>query len=303
MGLFNTNYSKPGPGIYKNAPKKKGLRLFYDILFRKIWELIRLNVLYILTLIPTFAVVFLLAGMISNQTGMTSDALMLLSERLGAGFSEVDAARISITTDLLTRLYISLFFTIFWGGGPATAGFVYILRSYIWEDPVFPVSDFFEHIKSNFRQSITVWIIDIAAFTVMCYAYFFYGSLAGVLYYLKYVILVLAFFYTLLHLFIYHLLITYKLTIGKLYKNAALFALSSLPWCVLTIAATAFIILIFPAIGFSAGSQRISIFFITLSFAFILILLYGVCGLIIEFNTCRQIRKYIKEDSGVERNE
>ena len=35
MGIFNRNYSTPGPGISKDAPKKKGLNLFYEILFRK----------------------------------------------------------------------------------------------------------------------------------------------------------------------------------------------------------------------------------------------------------------------------
>lgn len=299
MGIFNRNYSTPGPGISKDAPKKKGLHLFYEIFFRKFWKLIQLNLLYILTLIPTFAVVFVLSGMISNRLGMSSDTLSSLA---GTTFSEVDAARLSITMDLLIRLFVSLFFTIFWGGGPATAGFVYILRSFIWEEPVFLASDFFSHVKSNFRQSLIVWVIDIIVFTVMCYAYFFYGSLTNIFFYLKYVILVLAFFYTMLHLFLYHLLVTYKLSIGKLYKNSALFALSALPWCVFTIAITAFLIMICPAIGFTSQNEQLAVFFTTAIFILIVFLLFAVCGFIIEFNTCMQVKKYIKEDADVERN-
>lgn len=300
MGIFNRNYSTPGPGISKNAPKKKGLNLFYDIFFRKFWKLIQLNVIYIITLIPTFAVIFILSGMISNKLGINTNALAALS---GTAFSKVDAARISITADLMTRLFISIFFTIFWGGGPVTAGFVYILRSFIWEDSVFLLSDYFAHIKSNFKQSLAVWIIDILVFIVMCYAYFFYGSLANPMFCLKYVILVLAFFYTMLHLFLYHLLVTYKLTIVKLYKNSALFALSSLPWCVLTIAITVFAVLIFPAIGFTSQIQQLAMFFSAATFLFIILLVFSACGLIIEFNTCMQVKKYIKEDTDVERNE
>lgn len=297
MGLFGGNYSKPGPGVYKNAPEKKGLNLFYEIFFRKFWKLIQLNLMYIVTLLPTFAIIFLLSGMISNKLTVNTDALAALSD---ASFTQAQAAQISITMDLMTRFFISVFFTVFWGGGPATAGFVYILRSFIWEDSVFLASDYFRHIKSNFKQAIAVWIIDIAVFTAMCYAYFFYGSQANIMYFLKYVILVLAFFYTMLHLFLYHLLVTYKLTIPKLYKNSALFALSSLPWCVLTIAVTAFLILIFPAIGFTSQNEQIAVFFTTAVFIIIFALLFAVCGFIIEFNTCRQVRKYIKEDADVE---
>lgn len=295
MGIFNNNYSKPGPGVYKDTPKKKGLNLFYEIFFRKFWNLVKLNLLYILTLIPTFAVIFVLSGMISNRLGITPEALGNFMQ-----LTEAEAARISITMDLLTRLLISLFFTIFWGGGPATAGFVYILRSYIWEDSVFMASDFFRRVKSNFRQSLTVWVIDIVVFTVMCYAYFFYASMTNILYFLKYVVLVPAFFYTMLHLYLYHLLITYKLTIGKLYKNSALFALSALPWSVLTIAVNAFIILIFPAIGLTSLNEQIAVFFTTAMFILIFTLIFSVCGFVTEFNACAQIQKYIKEDNNVE---
>lgn len=298
MGIFNTDYSKPGAGVSKNAPKKKGLALFYELFFRKFWKLMQLNLLYILTLIPTFAVIFILSGMISNRLGVRVDALGKFLE-----LGEAEAARISITADLLIRLIVSLLFTIFWGGGPATAGFVYVLRSFVQEEGVFLASDFFEYLKKNFKQSLAVWVIDIIAFTAMCYAYYFYGSLQSVLYLLKYVILVLAFFYTMVHLFLYHLLITYKLTIGKLYKNAALFALSALPYSVLTIAAAAFLILIFPAIGFTSQIDGPAVFFSTAFFIFIFLLMFALCGFIIEFNACAQVKKYIKEDANVERNE
>ncbi len=49
-GLFNFN--KPGPGVDKNAPKKKGIALFFSIFFEKFWKLIPLSILYWLTSIP-----------------------------------------------------------------------------------------------------------------------------------------------------------------------------------------------------------------------------------------------------------
>ena len=67
MGIFNSNYSKPGPGVDKNAPPKKGLNLFYEIFFRKFWDIIKLNLLYALTLLPTFAILVILSGTITNS--------------------------------------------------------------------------------------------------------------------------------------------------------------------------------------------------------------------------------------------
>lgn len=300
MGIFGGNYSKPGPGVSKNECKKKGLARFYQIFLRKFWDLIKLNLLYILTLLPTFAVVFVLAGMISNQFGTAPENMVSLSQN---AFSIEQAQIFSITTDSLIRFYVAALFCILWGGGPATAGFVYILRSFLWEEPVFIASDYFKHVKSNFRQAITVWIIDIPVFTALCNGYFFYGRMPGIMMNLKYAVLVIGFFYTMLHLYIYHLLVTYKLKIKELYRNSALFSLCALPFSVLTILAVAFIVLIWPAIAFTALNEKLATFFIIAVFVLLVTLIFSACGLYIENNAISQIKKYIKEDADVRRNE
>ena len=32
MGLFSFNYAKPGPGVDRDAPKKKGIFLYFELL-------------------------------------------------------------------------------------------------------------------------------------------------------------------------------------------------------------------------------------------------------------------------------
>ena len=49
-GLFN--YSKAGPGVDKDAPKKKRFFCFFELYGRKFWKLIELNLLYLLCCIP-----------------------------------------------------------------------------------------------------------------------------------------------------------------------------------------------------------------------------------------------------------
>ena len=50
MGLFFS--SKPGPGIKKDAPPAKGLRLFFQIIFREFFALIKVNFLFYAFCIP-----------------------------------------------------------------------------------------------------------------------------------------------------------------------------------------------------------------------------------------------------------
>lgn len=52
MGFFRKNYSKPGPGISKNAPQKKRFFLFWDIFGRKFGKIVQVNLLFIMFSIP-----------------------------------------------------------------------------------------------------------------------------------------------------------------------------------------------------------------------------------------------------------
>lgn len=56
MGIFSSNYNRPGPGIPKNAPQKKGIALFFEIFFREFFELIKLNLLFFLFCIPIITI-------------------------------------------------------------------------------------------------------------------------------------------------------------------------------------------------------------------------------------------------------
>lgn len=50
FGLFD--YSKPGPGVSKDAPKKRGFLVFWEIFFRKFWKMLQVNLLYLVTSLP-----------------------------------------------------------------------------------------------------------------------------------------------------------------------------------------------------------------------------------------------------------
>ena len=56
MGFFGGNYDRPGPGIPKDQPAKKGLALFFDILMREGWSLLLLNLIYFLFCLPVVTI-------------------------------------------------------------------------------------------------------------------------------------------------------------------------------------------------------------------------------------------------------
>ncbi len=52
MALFGNSFNRPGPGVPKDAPKKKGIMRFFEIIGRDMGDLFKLNVLVALLLTP-----------------------------------------------------------------------------------------------------------------------------------------------------------------------------------------------------------------------------------------------------------
>ena len=52
MGLFQKNYDKPGKGVSKNEPQKRGFFRFFELYFRSFWKLISAQFWFILLCLP-----------------------------------------------------------------------------------------------------------------------------------------------------------------------------------------------------------------------------------------------------------
>lgn len=52
MGIFNRNFDRPGPGVPKNAARKKGLPRFFEVLGRDMGSLFKANLLCALSFAP-----------------------------------------------------------------------------------------------------------------------------------------------------------------------------------------------------------------------------------------------------------
>jgi len=79
FGLFN--YDKVGPGISKNAPKKKGYIVFFETFFRNFWKFIPINFVY--SIISIFGI----TGGIS-KVGITNVTRNIARDKHSFGLSD-----------------------------------------------------------------------------------------------------------------------------------------------------------------------------------------------------------------------
>ena len=70
MGLF-FNYDKPGPGVEKDAPRKKGAFLFFELLGRNFRKLVLANMLYFAVSLPV-SVLYFIISLLFNKKEHTS---------------------------------------------------------------------------------------------------------------------------------------------------------------------------------------------------------------------------------------
>ncbi len=215
MGLFNRNYEKPGKGADINAPEKRGFFRFWEMFSEKFWAHVRAGLLTALISLPVLFVIFYFAPI---------DPVV----------SVFEDKELAISADYLLRLILTSLYFLLWGGGPASTAYAYIVKCHTLRKPVWVFSDGFDAIKSNFKQSILLALIDIVAFHAFLTAFFVYGDMyaqSGSLSYflLRSVVCIIFVVYTWSQFYIYQVMTTLELKFEYVLKNALAFSLSSLP--------------------------------------------------------------------------
>ena len=116
MGFFSRDFSKAGPGVPKDEPRKKGVQRFFEILIREHRDLLKVNVAFFVCVLPS-AALFVLG--------------LLNIFPIGLGFSIVASYPI---------------------GGAMAASFFCITRM-LRDDPGFVWDDFKRKFRENLRQA------------------------------------------------------------------------------------------------------------------------------------------------------
>jgi len=129
MGIFGRNFDKPGPGVNKDEPRKTGAARFFELLLRDFWDLIKINMLFCLCILPTMAVFIL--GSLGYFGGYSGVALVL-----------------------------SLILA-FPAGGALTA-YVYYITKMMRDDPSYVWYEFKRKFSENYRQAAPIGILCAA---------------------------------------------------------------------------------------------------------------------------------------------
>lgn len=275
MGLF-FNYNKPGPGVDKDAPKKKGIFRFFEIFGRKIGKLFQLNMLYFLCSLPIFVLLYLyfipyISGLFSNmpiaKTGISEENLS--------------------TYQAMITLFLTVMSVTLYGSGPASCAAAYIERCFVREQHAWMMSDFFGKYKENFKQGMILSVIDIVATVAGFFSIGFYyrqfTATRNNLWFILMILLLLAeFVYSFMHCYIYQLMVTFEDKLTHHIKNAVLLTFSTFPMLLI-------LILVIAVIAYFLYTTFAPMFALILSFLCLLTFLRFP----IEFYTSSVIQKKI----------
>ncbi|MBQ7900938.1 MAG: YesL family protein, partial [Clostridia bacterium] len=223
MGLFN-GYMKEGPGVPKNAKEKHRFFLFFELFGRKFTKLIQLNILYLITLVP---MLFGLFSSLMVNPNIYSDGVLNVQVMASQPLIQFSGNVIGMIVFVLS-LFIA---------GPATAGFVYVIRNFQRQEHAWVFSDFFEHFRKNFKQATIVAFIDAAVYFLLYVAFVFYAfmvkdvnpAMAQISPLLLAVVCMITIIYTWMHYYIHVMMVTFDLKIKDIMRNAMLFAIGKLP--------------------------------------------------------------------------
>lgn len=233
FGLFN--YEKPGRGVDKDAPEKRGFFLFFDILFRKFWRLTTLSLSYTFFSIPALVIFF------------------VLNTFLQAWISPIQDPSFVVTAGILLTFFLVSYF----GAGPASAGQAYVLRNFSREEHAWVWSDFCSQTKANFWKGLGVFLLDILFLILLPGAanlYFRFGAqmpmppLFSAVF--GFIAIIALFIWMLMHFFLYPLMVTLDIGFGKLLKTALQLTIAKLPQCILIFILSFIVFAIFMALYF-----------------------------------------------------
>lgn len=262
MGIFGGGYMKPGKGVDKNEPKKKGFFLFFDVLIHKFTKFLGANCLYTMTSIIWIALLYFFGGIVLSSTGIVghiADAISAVESGISA-----DEIQGSVMVTLQLAFAVSIF--ALWGSGPASAAYAYINRCFTRGEHTWVMSDGVDKFKENFKQGMFVVIADavvlVFGINAAHFYWMFYVSTHSFIWmFLTYVTVLVLIIYTLMHPYIYQIMVTFECKIGALYKNALLITLAKLPGTLITLAAgVAVLVLCFTFLNPIAAALLIAVF-------------------------------------------
>ena len=230
---------KDGKGVKKRKvtdKEKYSLKSFFVVYKMRFWNLIVLNLIFMLMISPAICGVLGYVGVF--HTRELSPTNLLFAPVYGAHLCSPAPATANLlsvfgtqtvvsTENAVTYTMYAIAFLVLLTFGPANVGMTYILRGYTRGDYVMPFRDFFSAIKKNFLSSIALGICDLLLSAALIFSTWYYYTASPDFSYtiLFFVMFAMSFIYFMMRFYMYIMLITFKLTPAKLIKNSFILAI------------------------------------------------------------------------------
>ncbi|MDP4181025.1 MAG: hypothetical protein Q8942_08035 [Bacillota bacterium] len=262
-GITKIDISKSEQELSIKDMQKPRIVVFFQILRRKFFKLAQLNLLHFIFNIPAFV----LAEIICNALAYYYKTNMGLNVHNWPVMFMLVVCIPAITV------------------GPSQAGFTFVLRNFAREENAFIWYDYKQNALKNFKQGIIISGINLLVFVGLILSISFYlsmphkNAIVNIVVCLQSIAFV---FYLMMNLYIYPMLVTFKLKTRYIYKNALIFAVTKFLTNFIVLA-VCFIIAFITMLNFFIGLMLLPFF--TLS----------ITGFICNFHAYGTIKKYMMD--------
>ncbi len=229
--MNNYYYGKSGKGDYKrdDLPRNRW-QLFWEMLRIRFSGLFRLNLMTAIAFIPLMYVMILLVNSLFSHLAGITEAL--------ADKEQAELAA-KLVADSPQQIYNILFSTLVLAipaiaiTGPVQAGMAYITRNWARDEHAFIWSDFKDAVKENWKQALAISAITGLVPLIMLVCWQFYGGMAqtnGMFFVVPQVLtMALGVIWMMSLVFIYPMMVTYKMSLMTLIRNSLLLSIGRLP--------------------------------------------------------------------------
>ncbi len=219
--------------IEKKEDKTPNLKRFFKILGRRFWKLVSLNLMMFVMVVPLIVMLVLYLGTRQTPTATTPifstlyGANLIQSSTESTMLLDIFGAQLNIpvySVGSYIGIGICILFTAITFGWQ-NVGATYILRSMVRGEPVFLFSDYFYAVKRNFKQGFWLGLIDVIIISLLFFDLAYFWNMVGsfwlnVGFYAVCAMMILYFF---MRFYLYLMLVTFDLSLKKLFKNALIF--------------------------------------------------------------------------------
>lgn len=260
------DFQRDGKGISKNKTDKTGgLKRFFLSYKDNFGKLVSTNIIFVLGNFPIFFLVAALSGVTKKDIYLPlSDLFQNLNTILVTGaestpyslslFALEGLQNQTLAPSTWTYVFYGISALTLFTFGPINAGTAYIFRNIASGEPVFVWSDFIYALKRNIKQALPFGIIDVGICSLLIwniYNNITTGSFLTSLFFWTNIIIFILYFF--MRYYIYVQMVTFKLTMFKIFKNSLIFTLLGFKRNILALLGIIFLLIVEFLLLFSFG--------------------------------------------------